>query len=327
MKAAVVRTPGGPEVLELCDVPRPVPEPGWVLVRVKAFGLNRGELFTRQGHSPSVTLPRILGIECVGIVEEAPGGEFARGTKVASVVGGMGRAFDGSYAEFVSVPVASTYAIATDLDWVPFAAIPESFVTAWGALHDALEIRPGGALLVRGASSSVGLTAVMLAKAWGARVLATTRQETRRQALLDAGAHDVVIDGPSIAAAVRELVPGGVDGVLELVGTNTMRDSLRCAALRGVVCMCGILGNAWSIDGFSPSEAIPTTVRLTSYSSSSAIEGAARGGRLQDFVDGVASGRYRSVVNRVYPLDQIVDAHRWMEENRAVGKIVVAVDV
>jgi NADPH:quinone reductase-like Zn-dependent oxidoreductase len=326
VKAVVVGVAGAPEVLEFRDLPRPVPKAGWVLVRVKAFGLNRGELLTRQGHSPSVTFPRVLGIECVGVVEEAPGGEFARGTKVACVVGGMGRAFDGSYAEFVSVPATSVYAIDTDLDWVRFAAIPESFVTAYGALHDALEIRTGQTLLVRGATSSVGLTATSLAKGWGLRVLATTRPAARRQALLDNGADDVVIDNGSIAATVRERVPGGVDRVFELVGTATLRDSLRCAAPRGIVCMSGILGNAWTLDGFSPGEEIPTTVRLTYYSSNSAVEGNTRGARLQDFVDGVASGRYRSAIDRVFPLDEIVAAHRWMEENRAIGKIVITVD-
>lgn len=326
MRAAVVRRAGGPEVLELCEVPRPVPQPGWVLVRVKAFGLNRGELLTRQGHSPTVTFPRILGIECVGVVEEAPGGELAPGTTVAAVVGGMGRAFDGSYAEFAALPVASVYPLRTDLDWARLAAIPESFVTAWGALHDALEIAAGQTLLVRGGTSSIGLTAAALAHAHGARVLATTRRPERRAALRENGADEVLIDAGELAPAVRALVPGGVDRVLELVGTTTMRDSLRCAAPRGVVCMCGILGNAWVYDGFSPSEVIPATVRLTSYSSSSALEGAARGARLQDFVDGVAAGRYRVAIDRVFPFEEIVAAHRWMEENRAVGKIVVRVD-
>lgn len=326
MKAFVVRAAGGPEALELHDVPAPRPQPAWVLIRVKAFGLNRGELLTRLGHSPAVRFPRILGIECVGVVEAAPGGEFAPGTTVAAVVGGMGRAFDGSYAEYTCVPAESVYALETGLDWVRLAAIPESFVTAWGALHDALEIRAGQTILVRGGTSSIGLTAASLAHGWGLRVLATTRRPDRRQALLDNGADEVVIDDGTIEPAVRALVQGGVDRVLELVGTGTMRDSLRCARLRGIVCMTGILGNAWTIDGFSPSEAIPATVRLTNYSSTQNPEGTQRAARLQDAVDGVAGGRYSVRVDRVFPFEQLVAAHRWMEENRAVGKIVVTVD-
>ncbi len=324
MKAAVVRMAGGPEVLELADLPRPEPQPGRVLIAVKAFGLNRGEVLTRQGHSPSVTFPRILGIECVGTVVAAPAGEFAPGTTVAAVVGGMGRAYDGSYAEFVAVPAASVYALRTDLDWVRLAAIPESFVTAWGGLYDALEIERGQTILVRGATSSVGLTAVSLAKRAGLRVLATTRRDDRKAALIEEGADDVLIDDGTLAPAVRALVPGGVDRVLDYVGTIALADTLRCVALHGVACTSGILGNAWTIPEFSPAETIPAGVKLTTYSSTSLpIE---RGARLQDAVDGVASGRYRLRIDRVFPLDAIVDAHRWMEENRAVGKIVVTVD-
>ncbi len=324
MKAAVVRRAGGPEVLELGDVPRPEPVAGRVLIAVRAFGLNRGELMTRQGHSPSVTFPRILGIECVGTVVAAPGGEFVSGTTVAAVVGGMGRAYDGSYAEFVCVPAESVYALRTNLDWVRLAAIPESFVTAWGGLYDALEIERGQTILVRGATSSVGLTAVSLAKTAGLRVFATTRRDDRRAMLIEEGAHEALIDDGALAPALRALLPGGVDRVLDYVGTAVLADTLRCVALHGVACMSGILGNAWTIPDFSPSELIPPGVKLTTYSSTSLpID---RGARLQDAVDGVAAGRYRIRVDRVFPLDAIVEAHRWMEDNRAVGKIVITVD-
>ena len=104
MKAAVIHEAGGPEVLKLESRPVPKPRVGQVLIRVKAFGLNRSELFTRQGHSPSVPFPRILGIEAVGLVEHAPGEEFKKGTAVATAMGGMGRQFDGGYAEFTCVP-------------------------------------------------------------------------------------------------------------------------------------------------------------------------------------------------------------------------------
>ena len=327
MKAAVLRTAGGPEVLTLSDEPVPVPQPGWVLVRVKAFGLNRGELLTRQGHSPAVQFPRILGLECAGVVESAPGGEFAPGTKVICLSGGMGRNFDGSYAEFACVPVTSTFAIATSLDWVQLAAIPVSFITAYGALNDVLEIARGQTLLIRGGTSSVGLSAASIAKDRGLRVIATTRKENRREALLANGADDVLIDGGTLAPAVRELVPGGVDGVLELVGTTTLLDSLRCVAPRGMVCMAGIVGNAWSMDGFTPGEMIPTGVRLTYFSSvTTPFEGDSRGKRLQEFVDGVAAGRYRAAVDRVFPFAEIAAAHRWMEDAGAIGKIVIDVD-
>src|SRR6516162_11153373 len=100
MKAAVIYEAGGPEVLRIENRPVPVPQPGEVLIAVKAFGLNRSELFTRRGLSPDVRFPRVLGIEAVGIVEDAPGGEFRRGDVVATAMGGLGRQFDGGYAEY-----------------------------------------------------------------------------------------------------------------------------------------------------------------------------------------------------------------------------------
>lgn len=327
MKAAVVRRAGPPEVLEFADVPMPVPEPGSVLVRVKAFGLNRGELFTRQGHSPAVQFPRILGLECVGTVEAAPGGEFAPGTSVFALSGGMGRTFDGSYAEFACVPATSVFAIEKkNLDWAALASLPISYLTAYGALIDVLEVAPGQTLLIRGGTSSVGIAAISIAKAQGVLVFPTTRREDRRTALVACGAEDVLIDDGTLAPKVRERLPGGIDAVLELVGTTTLVDSLRATRPRGTVCMAGIVGNAWSFD-FTPGEMIPTGVRLTYFSSvTTPFEGNTRGARLQHVIDAVVDGRYRSLVDRVFPFSEIVAAHQWMEESRAIGKIVVSVD-
>jgi NADPH:quinone reductase-like Zn-dependent oxidoreductase len=125
MKAAVIYEPGGPEVLKIERRPIPIPTSGQVLIRAMAFGLNRSELFTRQGHSPSVRFPRILGIEAVGTVEDAPGTNFANGDLVATVMGGMGRTFDGSYAEYTCVPAAQVRTVKTRLPWDTLGAIPE----------------------------------------------------------------------------------------------------------------------------------------------------------------------------------------------------------
>ena len=133
MRAAVIEVAGGPEVLKLQERPVPKPATGWALVRVKAFGINRSELFTRQGHSPSVLFPRILGIEAVGQVVEAPGGEFPKDQTVATAMGGMGRQFDGSYAEYTCVPAAQVQALDTKVDWTKLAALPEMLQTAWGS--------------------------------------------------------------------------------------------------------------------------------------------------------------------------------------------------
>lgn len=135
MKAAVIHKSGPPEVLRIERWPIPKPDRGEVLIRVKAFGLNRSELFTRQGHSAGVRFPRVLGIEAVGLVEEAPGGEFSPGEPVATAMGGMGRKFDGGYAEYTCVPARQVQRIRTDVSWEILGAVPEMLQTAWGSLQ------------------------------------------------------------------------------------------------------------------------------------------------------------------------------------------------
>jgi NADPH:quinone reductase-like Zn-dependent oxidoreductase len=312
MKAAVMHEAGGAEVLKIEDLPIPVPKSGEVLIRVKAFGLNRSELFTRQGHSPGVRLPRVLGIEAVGVAEDAPGGEFQKGEIVATAMGGMGRQFDGGYAEFTCVPATQVQGLKTDLPWETLGAIPEMLQTAWGSLFKRL--------LIRGGTTSVGLAAAAIAKNHGAFVASTTRNPDRSDLLRSSGADQVFIDSGAIAKQVKEVCGGGVDKVLELIGTTTLKDSLRCAKQRGIVCMTGIVGNKWSFDDFAPMEAIPTAVCLTSYAGES--EDFLRT-PLQELVEQIAAGSLRIHVGRVFGLDEITEAHRCMEENKAGGKIVV----
>ena len=320
MKAVVIRHPGPPDVLQLEERPIPVPQCGEVLIRVKAFGVNRSEVFTRQGLSPDVEFPRVLGIEAVGLVAQVPGNEFLEGDIVATAMGGMGRAFDGGYGEYTCVPAAQVQALKTTLPWEMLGAIPEMLQTSWGSLFKSLCLEQGERLLIRGGTTSVGLAAAAIAKLHGAIVAATTRRSDREMLLRKSGVDQVFIDNGIIAEQVKAVFPRGVDKVLELVGTTTLKDSLRCAAQHGIVCMAGMVGNKWSFDSFSPMEVIPTAVSLTTYDGG-AVDFMLT--PLEDLVGKIAAGQLPIQVGEVFKLDQIVDAHRCMEENRAGGKIVV----
>ena len=323
MRAIVAHHPGGPEALQLEEAPLPETRPGWVRIRVRAIGLSRSEVYARRGDYPEVTFPRVLGTECVGVVDDVgQEGSLRAGWKVAAVMGGMGRLYDGCYAEYALAPITHVMPLSSDLPWDALAALPKSYLTAQGAL-ETLDLRAGQTLLIRGATSSVGMAAITLGKELGAIVIATTRNPEKVGALRAAGADQTLIDSGAIEEEARRLTPDGVEALLELVGAATLRDSLLAMATKGVLCYMGVLGDSEVLERFQPLMDIPSGVRLTTYASRATLTAANCAEALRRIVDGVAAGRYPTHLDRVFPFEQIVAAHRYMEESHATGKVVV----
>ncbi|MDH3225992.1 MAG: zinc-binding alcohol dehydrogenase family protein [Thermoleophilia bacterium] len=320
MRAVVLDAPGPPEALVIRQLPIPTPDGDEVLIRVKAFGLNRSELHTRLGLAEGVVFPRVLGIEATGFVAECPGGAFRTGQKVVAMMGGMGRLFDGGYAEYTSVPTSQVVPFESKLDWATLGAVPEMLQTAYGSLTVGLDAQPGQTILIRGGTSSVGMATAVLAKRRDMTVFSTTRNPDKAGALQQIGVDHVVIDDGEVAAAVRTIVPEGVDAALELIGTPTLPDTLAATRVHGVVCFTGMLSNEWTVKDFYPIDYLPRGVRLTAYGGDAAD---LPPGTLQQFLDAVAAGDATVPIHRRYTMNEIAQAHADMEAGIASGKLVV----
>jgi len=322
MRAIVLDAPGPPEALHYRELPIPTPLKGQVLIKVRAFGLNRSELHTRLGLAEGVTFPRVLGIEACGQVAQCPGGEFEVDQQVVAVMGNMGRTYDGGYAEYTCVPASQVIPFKSTLPWSTLGAVPEMLQTAYGSLVSALDAQPGQSILVRGGTSSVGLATAILARQRGLVVFSTTRNAAKRDVLTAAGVDHVIVDDGDVASQVRKILPGGVDLALELVGTPALPDTLRAVRPRGVVCFTGMLSNEWLVKDFYPIGYLKNLVRLCAYSGDASDLPASV---LQDFLDGVSAGKLSVPIDHVYGFDEVVEAHTKMESNSAAGKLVVVV--
>ena len=326
MRAIVITRPGGPEVLEVVERPDPVAAAGDVMIRVKAFGLNRAELYFRSGVWGEV--PQITGIECVGEVSCDPQGRLSHGQKVLALMGGMGRTRAGSYAELVTVPSSNVVAVDSDLSWEELAALPESYATAWTCLVGNLDLQAGQTLVVRGATSALGQAALNIAVERGATVMATTRNPARHAMLKQLGAAHVLAGENVRAADALSIVPTGVDAILDLLGTATLLDSLAMARVGGRVCIAGFLAGGHRLEQFDPVFQMPSGVHLSAFASAFAFSSdnyPLSAIPFHEFVSKAAAGAYRAQPARVFAFDEIAVAHRLMESNGAGGKVVVKV--
>jgi NADPH:quinone reductase-like Zn-dependent oxidoreductase len=323
MRAILRKQFGGPDVLEIREIPEPEPRAGHAVIQVKAFGINHAETHMRKGEWAEIA--DVSGIECVGVVKSCPGGEFAVGTKVAALMGGLGRTINGSYAEYTRAPVSNVAAIESELPWDELAAIPETYATAWTCLFRNLEIAKGQTLVVRGATSALGQAAVNLAVNAGVRVTATTRNRDRFGLLEALGASRAEVEGPDLSGRIAEARK--LDAVLDLVGNSTILDSLRMLRRGGRACLAGWLGGLAPIHDFNPLLQMASGVYLTFFGS---FVFGTPGFPLSDvplqaIAADIAAGRWQAKPSRVFRFEDVREAHRLMDANQANGKLVVVV--
>ena len=313
MKAVRIERITPAEDVCLVDVPIPETRSGWVLVKVMAFGMNHSEKILRLNEIEAdyISKPVIPGIECVGLIEDPSDTGFSKGDKVIAMMGGMGRSFDGSYAEYVLLPEHHVFKVDTDLPWDELASVPETYLTAWGSLFECLQLKKGETLLIRGASCALGYAAIDIAKASGCKVIGTTHRETKL-GLLN-GADLAVLDDGRISEKGLD-----VDKALDLVGPTSLLDTLRTVKKGGIVCDTGILGGVFELDGFDPIKDIPNGVYLTGYFSNYPTK---------ETVDSIFAFIRENDLHPKYSLcfrfDDIREACIALDEGKAQGKIVI----
>ena len=262
MKAVLLDRITRAEEIALTELPLPAVRPGWLLVKVRSFGMNHSEQILRLEEIAEsyIRKPVVPGIECVGEVADAGDTRFEKGQRVCALMGGMGRSFNGSYAEYALLPEKQVFAIDSALPWERLGAVPETCFTAWGSLFECLRLNAGDKLMIRGATCALGYACIQIAKVLGCRVAATTHRENKLSLLEDAGADECILDGGKITGKVS-----GVTKALELVGPATLRDTLTAVEKGGIVCNTGILGGVYTLDGFDPIKEIPNGVYLTGF--------------------------------------------------------------
>lgn len=320
MKAIVLTEPIDAKDIVLTEYPIPKTRDGWVLIRVKAFGLNHSEQILRRYEIRAAYIPKpiIPGIECVGEIADASDSSFCVGDKVVALMGGMGRSFHGSYAEYVLVPSDHVFSVvgSSTLSWEQLAAVPETYFTAWGSLFECLQLKAIDTLLVRGATCALGYAVIQLAKALGCKVLATTHRENKLALLKRAGADEAFVDIGTLKGKLF-----GTTKVLELVGPKTLVDTMHSAERGTIICQTGVLGSIYHLKDFDPIKDIPNGVFLTGFYSNTPTQIVMDA--IFDFLN-----RYQLYpgIGKVYPFSQIATACEDMDAGKVNGKIIITMD-
>ncbi|MBP1532821.1 MAG: zinc-binding dehydrogenase [Ruminococcus sp.] len=312
MKAVCIDKVTPAENVCLSEIPVPEVKSGWVLVKVRAFGMNHSEQILRLSEIKAdyIVKPIVPGIECVGEIVDASDTHFTVGQKVIALMGGMGRSFNGSYAEYALLPAHHVFAIESDLTWERLAAVPETYFTAWGSLFECLQLKKEDTLLIRGATCALGYAAIQIAKAPGCKVIATTHRESKLPLIADAD--ETMLDDGQLSGKIK------ATKALELVGAKSIRDTLRCMVKGGIVCHTGLLGGVYTLDGFDPIKEIPNGVYLTGFFSNYPT---------QQTVDEIFAflneHKLEPCFGKCFDFEHIKDACITLDFGKVNGKIVV----
>lgn len=315
MKAVTVYEAGGPDKLIYEEVPKPTLKQDWSLIKVMGFGVNHSEIFTREGQSPSVEFPRILGIECVGVIEETSDENLLPvGQKVISIMGEMGRAFDGSYAEYVLLPNKQIFPVDTHLSWEELATIPETYYTAFGSMKN-LQIKESDKVLVRGATSGVGIAFLNLVKGQFNNIIVdgTSRSLSKKNDLIQAGFNDVIEDSNGQLQTQKTY-----DKVLELIGPATVKNSFKHMNEQGILCSTGQLGGKWFLEEFDPIMDIQINSYMTSFHSDNVD-----GNKLNQLLEFIEQNKIVIKPEKVFDLKDIAKAHEFLESSHSFGKVII----
>jgi putative PIG3 family NAD(P)H quinone oxidoreductase len=328
MRAIVIREPGGPEVLELRDVPTPAPSRYDVRVRVRATAVNRADLLQRLGKYPAPPgAPRdIPGLEMAGEVDSIGAGvsELAVGDRVFGLVGG------GGYGEYVVVHARALAHLGPSMAFAQAAAVPEAFLTAWDALIDQAHLKAGETVLIHAAGGGVGTAAVQIARAVGARAIGTSRSAAKIEQARALGLSDGIVigvdDGPFAPEVLARTGGDGADVVLDLVGGPYFAQNLACLRPRGRIVVLSVTAGSRSDLDLAMVMAKRAEIRGSMLRSRPLEEKIQLAKALENhLVPLLASGALRPIVDRVLPLEQASDAHRLMQSNAIFGKIVLEV--
>jgi NADPH:quinone reductase len=327
MRAVEIASPGGPEVLRLTERPRPEPAAGELLVRVHAAGINRPDVAQRKGiYPPPPGASDLPGLEIAGTVEAgAPADLAAAGVAIGDAVCAL--VAGGGYAEFCTAPAGQVLPAPKGLSFVEAASLPETLFTVWQNVFTIAGLQRGETLLIQGGSSGIGVTAIQLAKAFGATVIVTAGSDDKCAACVQIGAdHAVNYKTQDFVAEARRLTGGkGVDVVLDMVGGDYVGREIECLAEDGRLALIAVQGGtkgAIDVGAVLRKRLAITgsTLRPRSIAYKTALRDALRA-KVWPLVE---SGHFKPVIHRVFPAAQAADAHALMESSTHVGKIVLS---